>query len=185
MAKDKHKVDRSALRSPKFKTSPPEDRIYKTKQFTIYIPPDKGLSMDDLVFTCKQAQGPATSLHPIMRCEHGLAVTRPEGCPNSLQNIWKFKMINLSNLKLSKKWPWICDNWRDSTDWTGYQFILPWAEDDQQKPMRGPSSRYYFYKKHFKLSVKIYPNDCPKDVIDAVKEAFDRAGYGKPKNKTK
>jgi hypothetical protein len=30
------------------------------------------------------------------------------------------------------------------------------------------------------VKVSIYPDDCPRDVVDSVKAAFDRAGFGKP-----
>jgi hypothetical protein len=175
----------------------------KYQEFNIYVPIDRGLSMKDLVDVCMDdewlSDGPASSLHPIKRCQPGLAVTKPE----ESQDVWKFRLSGLENM--SSRWPWIKEDWRNQ-NFDGIQFITPKGPDDDLCKGSG-KKRYrsvdfsheeavrmrkiFLDQKRYSeiltkrngcwiVKVSIYPDDCPKEIVESVKSAFDRAGFGKP-----
>ena len=174
------------------------------QKFKIYIPVERGLSMLDLVAVCKDAelQGTAaSSLHPMQSGDYGLAVTRPEICPITTQNVWKFHLNGLSNLWTW--WPYIRDDWHEKEfqeqfiksmkpdeDLTkgigkGLYRRMDFADDEAEHMRRCFSDqrkyRGYMGKRHncWVMQVHIYPDDCPRDVVNCVKGAFENAGYGK------
>jgi hypothetical protein len=179
-------------------------RIFqKDQKFTVYVPVEKGLSMTNLVNVCKDKElegTSASSLHPIQRCDIALAVKRPEVCPVTTQDVWKFKIDSLYNLGVH--WPCIMDEWREQV--FDEVFLIPIKKEDDKssqegrkryrrlqysdeeaKRMRSIQMKKWKYEKngiskrkgYWAIKFFLYPDDCPKDVVENVKGAFRRAGY--------
>ena len=158
--------------------------------------------MTELMDICKDSElaGPVVpSLYPWKT--YALAMERPDTCPINkryYRNIWRFHMSGLLNL--GGPWPAPCDNWRDKQfqeqiiapiipcplkKKKGPRLLTDLVEKAAWETANNPNQPKYakLYMKHKKswvMNIQINPSNCPREIVDSVKSAFQRAGLGKP-----
>ena len=122
-------------------------------------------------------------------------MNRSDTGPINEKDIWSFNLAGFFTLKTP--WPTECDDWRDKQfEGQIIEPIIPCplekikgnclmaierdAWDSENNPTRRECARcFQRHNKCWVVRVHVHPRDCPREIIDSVKGAFERAGYGK------
>jgi hypothetical protein len=144
-----------------------------SKKVAIYLPVNKGLLLSDIINICKDPLNSKvlTGLHPLKRAGgagFGILMMNSEDS----EDVFRMKICHPQTRQ-----PWIGADWGDWNAGNNAIYSEPIVRVHTRPGLTKMKYRGMIYRGAIKCEMCY---DMPKDIVEAMVEAFARAGFGKP-----
>jgi hypothetical protein len=144
-----------------------------SKKVAIYLPIDKGLLLSDIINICKDPLNSKVlnGLHPLKRAG-GVGFGIPMMTGGDSEDVFRMQICDPQTRQ-----PWIGHDWGGWNAGNNAIYSEPVVRVYRTSGLTKARYRGMIYRGAIKCQMRY---DMPKDIVEAMVEAFARAGFGKP-----